>query len=427
MKILLWGEVKNGGPYDIKRRLDYSRVYEELKDNYHANCMNVGNKVWIQGLVSELSTNENELFFYNPRETWDEINSKYDKIVYSAANMFNKSYVKLIDFVANLFRNSKIPVYVVAIGAQAESYDCMSQLVNDTKKSVSNFVDSIYSTGGEIACRGYFTKEYLDKVVPNSAVVTGCPSLFQNGNQLKIEIKNGCLNPVFNGNAPFINLSAIYKDSIYIDQDAYLGYTYDLASYNVHKYIANMVCDVGWKNALLFAQGKVKIFWDVPEWKKFLQNGSFNISIGSRIHGNIMALLSGVPALIYPTDSRVREMAEFYNIPVLKRYEDYYRLDKVVESLDYTKFNKSYPQLFKDYELFLQRCGLVKKLNQKNVFWNRELPVNRTEIEHKVQFINKKLKSSKITDKIYYRLAWLLKRLGMFKEFKNEWTVERYP
>ena len=115
MKILIWGEVKNGGPYDIKRRLDYSRIYEELNENYHANCMNVGNKVWIQGLISELSTNENDLFFYNPNETWEEINSKYDKIVYSAANMFSRDYVDLIDSVASLFRKSKIPVYTGGI------------------------------------------------------------------------------------------------------------------------------------------------------------------------------------------------------------------------------------------------------------------------------------------------------------------------
>ena len=77
MKILIWGEVKSGGPYDVHQQLDYAKIYGDLEKNYHCNQMNVGNKVWIQGIISELSTEENELFFYNPLETWEEINNKY--------------------------------------------------------------------------------------------------------------------------------------------------------------------------------------------------------------------------------------------------------------------------------------------------------------------------------------------------------------
>ncbi len=209
MKILIWAEVKNGGPYDIFRQLDYQNVYQELVNNYHATATNVGNKVWIQGIISALSTPENELFFLNPNETWEDINSKYDKIVYSAANMLSPLYLDVVDSVAELFKNSKIPVYVIAIGAQAEKYEDLKQLIKETDRSVSKFIDTIYSTGGEIACRGYFTKEYLDSILNNSAVVTGCPSLFQSGRSLNISKSNDKLRPVFNGNAPFIELLQI--------------------------------------------------------------------------------------------------------------------------------------------------------------------------------------------------------------------------
>ena len=43
----------------------------------------------------------------------------------------------------------------------------------------------------------------------------------------------------------------------------------------------------------------------------------FNFACGSRIHGNIMPILMGIPAAICPIDSRTREMAEFFDIPMI--------------------------------------------------------------------------------------------------------------
>ena len=34
MRILIWGEMKNGGPYDIFRQLDYKSVFTELQKEY---------------------------------------------------------------------------------------------------------------------------------------------------------------------------------------------------------------------------------------------------------------------------------------------------------------------------------------------------------------------------------------------------------
>jgi len=425
MKILIWGELKKGGPYDIFRRLDYQVIYQELLDNYHANGINIGNKVWIQGLISELSTPENEIFFYNPKESWDEINSKYDKIVYSAANMFSPRYVSLIEQVSDLFRNSKIPVYVIAIGAQADSYDCMDLLVSSTKESVTKFVDSIYTTGGEIACRGFFTKEYLDCVVSNTAVVTGCPSLFQNGRDLKITLSDEKNKVILNGNAPIKDLLD-NNNYIYVDQEAFLGFTYDMTDYNMLKYLSYMTYRFGEKITRHFVEGRIKIFWDMPEWRQFIKDNGFNFSAGSRIHGSIMSILSGIPAVIYPLDSRVREMAEFYNIPLLGSIDDYYRLDTVKQKISYDKFNSEYPKLYDEYEKFLQDCGLVKKINTNNMFWNRELPQNREQINDRIEKMRTRLESFNIFDKIYLKSAFIQDKLGDYRKFEIKETIEKY-
>ncbi len=56
-----------------------------------------------------------------------------------------------------------------------------------------------------------------------------------------------------------------------------------------------------------------------------------------------MSVLSGITAVIYATDSRTREMDEFFDIPIqlLKNTQkmDVYDL---YMNVDYTKFNKSF-------------------------------------------------------------------------------------
>lgn len=428
MKILIWGENKSGGPYDVQQQLDYSKVYSDLEKNYHCNQMNVGNKVWIQGIISELSTEENELYFYNPEETWEKINSRYDKIVYSAANMLHPYYNELIETVTSIFKNSKIPVYVIAIGTQASSYNELDDLVIKTREPVAKFMDCIYETGGEIACRGYFTKEYLDKIASNTAVATGCPSLFQNGRNLRIEKKDNknLKKIILNGNI-HLDDAMLYKypGSVYIDQGEYLGYRYDLNKYNDFKYVANLISKMGKKNAQLFLNNDIKVFYDMAEWHWFIKNGGYDFSLGSRIHGNIMSILAGIPAAVYAIDSRVREMAEIFNIPIVGLKENC-DIQEIYNSLDYNKFNDKFRELFDQYEEFLKKCGLVEKMNQNNIFWKKNLPMNNDLIEEKRKKLLNIIDHANFRERLYFIIAEKYPRFIKAEEVETVGMVEKY-
>ncbi len=426
MRILIWGEIRKGNAYDVFRQLDYKTIYDELKTYCGGNYVNIGNKVWIQGIISTLDSKDNELFFYNGEESWEIINSKYDKIVYSAANMLNSAYADLIERVAKMFRKCKIPVYVIAIGAQAGSYDELTGLVKATSGCTADFLDSIYQTGGEIACRGFFTKEYLDKIATNSAVVTGCPSLFQAGRDLRIEKKDDGLKPVFNGNAPFEKLASVYADSVYIDQGDYLGYFYDMTQYNELRYLADMVSVLGETGVRLLLQGRIKCFWDIADWKRYIGNGGFNFSIRPTIHGNILSLLSGIPAVVFAADSRTREMAEFFNIPMTSSMDDYEKTDEVFHKTDYSEFNKNYSKLFDDYEKFLRKCGLVNKIDRDNTFWERELPLNRNAVDDKLKRLNERYSGLTVIEKAYVKLAKRVPSIARIKEIETVPIREQY-
>lgn len=81
----------------------------------------------------------------------------------------------------------------------------------------------------------------------------------------------------------------------------------------------------------------------------------------------ILCILSGIPALVYPFDSRVQEMCEFFNIPTIKKssrvhvYEEYL-------NVDFTEFNNNFPKKFDIFEKFLIDRGIVKSINQNNKF-----------------------------------------------------------
>ena len=63
---------------------------------------------------------------------------------------------------------------------KALSKEELPVLAEEIGDSARAFLKAVYRTGGELAVRGYATKEFLDKVMPgNSAVVTGCPSFYQ--------------------------------------------------------------------------------------------------------------------------------------------------------------------------------------------------------------------------------------------------------
>ncbi len=63
----------------------------------------------------------------------------------------------------------------------------------------------------------------------------------------------------------------------------------------------------------LIRQNRVRFFLDPKAWFAHLAN--YDFSFGTRIHGNIAALLAGTPALLLAHDSRTLELAHYSRDP----------------------------------------------------------------------------------------------------------------
>lgn len=381
-RVLIWNRLRPGSELDIFHATDYAKLYDHVMTDWKGICQNWGNRLWFQGIYSALDTGENTYDFLPDTIDYEKINSEYDLIILSMANVFNPEYAWGMHNYAEMFSHIRIPVYVIACGVQADSYDALDDVIHGVREDASQFIRSVYRTGGEFALRGYFTKEFFDRLGFHSAVVTGCPSLYQMGPDFRVNIasvQQDGLRPVFNGRVKkFAELMDAFPVSAFIDQDECLAPLFNRAylSNPDFRFQLRFMHNYGICTARHLAENRIRMFADMNEWRRFLQSNNFNYAFGSRIHGTIMSLLSGLPATIVVGDSRTREMAEFFDIPNYSVPKNHTLTEQDVreqyQRMDYSEFNQNFAVHFRYYEKFLTDRNIVSHVNCNNHFFTGE-------------------------------------------------------
>lgn len=382
-RILIYRNI-NENEYAIYQKTNYETLNDIIQSERKGNCPNYGNKVWLQALISEITTPEIQYEFWDESMSFEYINSNFDCMIKPSANIFSTLFADRLDEVADFFSNIKIPIYIIACGIQLDKYQDMDNVINVIRKPATKFIDAVYSTGGEFALRGNITKEFFDKLGFQSAVVTGCPSIFQMGRDLKVEKKNvarGDFKAIINGQNYlmstrfYMNIFDRYKDSVFIDQDHYYDYLYNPNFFNSNSFsvkdMIKRVKDKGYLGLDLVSSNRLFLFADVPNWMQYLINENYAFSFGARIHGNIVSILSGIPAMVHCCDCRTLEMAELFDIPhiddsQLAKKKDLY---DIYNELDYSKFNNTFKEKYDFFQQFFIDHGLIDTtLNRDNIF-----------------------------------------------------------
>lgn len=416
-KILIYYPPNKLGMSDF-RKTDYSTLAERARNELDGKIPNFGNKVWLQGILSEIHNKETSYEFGYDELSEDYINNNYDCVLLPLANCFHYNWIPYLEKRASHVSKLKIPVYVIACGIQAKSYDEIDSLVNAVEKPATEFISSVYNTGGEFALRGYFTAEFFERLGFKNAVVTGCPSIFQMGRDLTIsndKVSRKEFVSTINGTFKLPISDRDIRSSDFVCQDKNGKVLYDpkyfvsnpFAFRRILKYIKRG--DYDFVRAV--ANNKIKLFADTQQWMSYYVYNNVSFSFGSRIHGTIMPILSGVPSLCYTMDARTREMAEFFDIPHVSPCDKPIKKD-IYEwycETDYSSFNANFAKRFDGFERFLQKCGLVKNINQKNPFMQRtaegfEYP-EIVNIEH-IEKLGKTVSHNKIlfeTLNVYYQ------------------------
>ncbi len=101
------------------------------------------------------------------------------------------------------------------------------------------------------------------------------------------------------------------------------------------------------------------------KWFEFLKSG--NLNFGTRIHGNIAGILSGVPAYIVAPDSRVLELARYHNIPhtTIKDLDVSKDIFQLLNGVDFSSVKNGHKERFNNYLDFLHANGILTIFDEK--------------------------------------------------------------
>jgi hypothetical protein len=330
---------------------------------------NTGNLVFSEALYHVLSNARRSSYNFMDHEL-----EGCDGVVIAAANWLNP----YSDFSALALRleRTNLPVFVSGLGAQAT----LEQSIPSLKEGTLRLVKLAAERSAAISVRGDFTRDVLASYGVTNVVSTGCPSLLLSGPeapqlnyQHPLDESRVCLQATrhvlnsadalqlhiyreaFRQNVDLV-LQSELADSCYAGRrqvpsdvaarvDPVLMSVYDSSNITeIREYLAK----------------RAKVFFLLDEWLLYMKTRSF--CLGTRIHGTVMALLSGTPATLICHDSRTLEMAKKMNVP----YVDSRKIDvgspiNIVSYLDpagLEAFLVGYKTYYQEFMNFFKMNGL---------------------------------------------------------------------
>ena len=328
---------------------------------------NLGNLVWTYGIFKALQTPTNDLTLIDPIHpeiSVDEINERFDHIVFSFANLIDPQKANRIRFLADIISRLKIPLTVCSVGVQSPDFGDY-EFLKPIKQEAQRLFSKCLEHGVCIGTRGDFTTDCLSQLgFAKHTKTIGCPSFFINGPEFSIsktqrDEKN--IKVAFNDTDATRSEIFEFSKKCQTENFSYITQGYPLR---------------GEKDPIvlqLIAQKKLHLFGDFHSWNAFLK--LFDLSISSRIHGTVMALLAGVPSAIITVDARTHEMADFFRIPKvsLTGLQQQPNASSLYESLNFNEINTNYSTLLNNYASFLSENGLNHFLTYPQDFIKNQL------------------------------------------------------
>jgi hypothetical protein len=329
---------------------------------------NTGNLVFSQAVYRLLSAASTDvetsgLARSHPRV----INSRFDHVVIPLANAFRSTYLETLDALSNLIEQLTIPVTVLGVGSQA-SLKGVYKGADTVDPATTRFVRAVLNHSPSIGVRGDHTRDYLKSLGfgDEHVKVIGCPSMFMYGPNLKVEKKVESLSydsPIAFNVSPYVpemgplSLYAAehFPNLVYMAQNIQTLELMLYGSYPKGKRM-NAMAASGAPITLehpLIRSDRVRFFLDPKTWFQHL--AEYDFSFGTRIHGNIAALLAGTPALLLAHDSRTLELAEYHEIPhrTITSIEDDADPLSLYAECDWNRLNKAHPDRWDSFASFL--------------------------------------------------------------------------
>lgn len=317
------------------------------------------------------------LWFYQPTQIEiDRINSEYSKVI-----LILQDNLRLFDSylhhdiyagLANFFRKLKIPIVVFSLGSNCFDKNWRS-LKDGLNKNLVSLLRIIADNTVSFGIRGDFTSEILNSLGIKNHQVIGCPSYFEMGRNRVINKPN--LKPDFTvlSGGNFSHKS--HNDIFYVLQDESL--LIKSIAFPNERLLRKDFDSIGEVLTSAYLHNKVAVFSSMDRWKEF--DKRFDFYIGSRVHGAIMAMNAGLPAIVTNGDTRAEEMCNYFGIPQMTNLSDECDLRMLYEDYNVDTVNKKYNHLYDNYVGWIKSNGLdVVSSNDDMIEDNQGLKYGKT-------------------------------------------------
>ena len=334
---------------------------------------NVGNLVFAQAAIRLLST-ESSIVRTSGLigQSAHSVNSDHDHVVIPLANAFRPNYGRSLDGLSDLIEKLKIPVTVVGVGAQATIEGEYSKRGEELGPTVQRFVRAVLERSPSIGVRGEFTRDYLVGLGfgDDEIDVIGCPSMFMNGPNLEPTRRVAALepsSPIALNISPYlaqmgpvsIDLAERYPNLVYLPQDLRTLNLMVRGHFPIENQRATVESGVPiYLDHPLIKSDRIRFCLDPKTWFDHL--ATYDFSFGTRIHGNIAAVLAGTPALVLAHDSRTLELATYHSIPhrLLPDLEGRVDPIELYADAEWDSMHREHPALWDRFAAFLGRHRL---------------------------------------------------------------------
>lgn len=377
---------------------DNQTPYQVIMRNSIGN--NIGNMLFPHSISRTLTTEGMQIDTINfskmspdrgtIREEARRIDEEYDCLVLPFANAFRVSFIGELKRITSIVKKLTIPCVVVGVGMQAA---LGKELSNRTlAEAVIGFVDAILEKSSCLGLRGEHTAEYLKSLgfqPERDFTVIGCPSMFMFGKDLpEPDIRPLTPESSISINSK-ISLPQNFHHFLYRCRQEIPDYYYiPQVIEEIYRMYAGMPFPKKFAKKIpkyfpadlahpVYAQDHARAFFNVKTWLEFLQQRDF--SFGSRIHGNIAAVLAGIPAYVFVSDQRILELVDYHNIPhsMVADIKPDTSIFDIYEKTDFKQVKKGHENRFLHYLDFLQKNGLEtiydKKGNPGRVSFDEKL------------------------------------------------------
>ena len=338
--------------------------------------LNTGNLVYAHAISSHLGEELQILDIGAPPQ---QMNQAGRIGVVQGANQLGAHFTG--DQWADRFEQLTVKLVIIGLGAQSDIAGAVPNVPQSALNWVRRIVERAPGNSPNLGVRGQFTTEVLHRHgLGEHAEVIGCPSLFISpeprlGHMIATNLRRPRRIAVVAGHEEWHDLAPIEASlghlvsqtgGSYIGQHGLKmmkltrGEARDLSEEDLEA-LGNYVCpDMSLAEFIRWSRIHGKMFFDVLDWMDHYK--SFDFVIGTRIHGTMLALQAGVPALCITHDSRTLELCETMNMPhvTADSVRNGVTLDELKSLFDFDpdRFDDNRRKLCKNYITFLKRNAL---------------------------------------------------------------------